>query len=435
MKDIAVDIFRAGLAAVNPYDAVKAHILRSADAYRQEKCTRLFVLAVGKAAFPMMRAAADMIGDEIGHGIVLTKYDHAEAGILPASVEIHEAGHPVPDESGLSATRQIMGLLNTVDENTMVLCLLSGGASALLVAPHEIVSLEEKQRVTRMLLKAGATIQELNAVRKHLSRVKGGRLAELAFPAKVVALILSDVVGDALDVIASGPTAPDSSTFSTALEVVRRYGLESNLPKTVLHVLNEGVFGFYAETPKAGSPIFRRVENIIVGSNRLAAEAARARAEALGFDSVILGTEFEGEASVLGRHLVQTARASQRDMIDAHGRRRCIIAGGETTVKVRGNGLGGRNTEMALVVAQELAGGAGITFLSAGTDGTDGPTDAAGAVADGSTVRRAAAAGLDASAYLADNDSYHFFKRLDDLVVTGPTGTNVMDLQVVLIEP
>ncbi len=434
MSKDALDIFQAALDAVDPYDAVHNHISRIESLYRKNDLSRLFAVSVGKAAFPMMHAAADDLGDRIEKGIVLTKYGHAEKGVLPVSIACLEAGHPVPDENGLSAARRILDLLETTDERTLVLCLLSGGASALLVAPSESISLAEKQQVTQQLLKAGADIFELNTVRKHISRVKGGRLAERAYPARVISLILSDVIGDPLDVIASGPTAPDASTYEDALAVVRKYGMEDRIPKTVMQVLHNGLSRIIPETPKQDHPAFTRVENVIIGSNRKATEAARKRAQALGYEAVILGCEFQGEAADVGRSLARKALAVSRELAGQPGKKVCLIAGGETTVKVTGNGLGGRNTEMTLVAAKELAGVKGITFLSAGTDGTDGPTDAAGAVVNGETITKARAKGLDPDAYLSNNDSYNFFKPIDGLVVTGPTGTNVMDVHIILIE-
>jgi glycerate 2-kinase len=433
MKETALDIFQAALDAVDPYDAVRRHTNRVASRYRDGEYVRLYAVSIGKAAFPMMRAAVDDLGDRIEKGIVLTKYGHSEKGVLPDRITVFEAGHPVPDENGLSAARTILDMLDKADEKTLVLCLLSGGASALLVAPWEGISLAEKQRVTQLLLKSGADIFELNTVRKHLSRVKGGRLAERAYPAPVVSLILSDVVGDPLDVIASGPTAPDASTYGDACAVIRKYRLEDRVPKKILQTLHEGMVGAAPETPKQDHPVFAQVENIIIGSNRKATEAAQKRAQELGFETTVLGCEFQGEASVVGRLLAQKALAARREIAANSREKVCQIAGGETTVKVRGNGLGGRNMEMALVVAKEIAGADGITFLSAGTDGTDGPTDAAGAVVNGSTIDEARIAGLDADVYLSNNDSYNFFKPINGLVITGPTGTNVMDVHISLI--
>lgn len=381
----------------------------------------------------MMKAFVDDFGDRITAGIVLTKYGHAEQQQLP-NIRVFEAGHPLPDQNGFSTALKIIELLDSADERTLVVCLVSGGASALLAAPHEAISLEEKQQVTQQLLKAGADIFELNTVRKHISRVKGGRLAEHAYPARVVSLILSDVIGDPLDVIASGPTAPDSSTFRDAVAVLKKYGLEEKVPKSVLTVLRQGVDGVISETPKQDDRLFSRVENAIVGSNNLATQAAQKKAAELGYETIVLGSDFAGEASALATLLTEQALTIQLELSRKKIRQLCLIAGGETTVKVTGTGLGGRNTEMALVVAKQLAGKKGITFLSAGTDGTDGPTDAAGAMVDGDTISNARAAGIDPDAFLANNDSYHFFKATNGLLITGPTGTNVMDVQVVLVK-
>jgi glycerate-2-kinase len=306
--------------------------------------------------------------------------------------------------------------------------MISGGGSALLVAPHEGITLPEKQQITQLLLRAGANIQELNTVRKHISRVKGGRLAELAYPARILSLILSDVIGDRLDVIASGPTAPDPTTFQDALGVIGRYDLADKIPEKVLGILMCGARGEIPETPKEKSQAFERVENIIVGSNKKAIEIAEREAAKRGYQVTILSSELQGEAREVGGWLARKAMA-MRD-----GSQICLISGGETTVTVKGSGLGGRNMELALAFAQEIKGIRGITFLSAGTDGTDGPTDAAGAIVDGETITRAEAAGHSPEAYLENNDSYHFFKATGGLFLTGPTGTNVMDLQIVLID-
>jgi len=432
-KKNALDIFRAALDAVNPYAAAHLHMDRVASMYQNGAFSRLYAIGIGKAAFPMMRAVVDDMGGRVTKGIVLTKYGHSEKGVLPKNIDVFEAGHPVPDANGLSAARKIIELLSTTDDHTLVLCLLSGGASALLVAPHEKISLEEKQQVTQQLLKAGADIFELNTVRKHLSRVKGGRLAEHAYPAHVMSLILSDVIGDPLDVIASGPTAPDASTYEDAMRVIRKYDIEKLVPKTVMGVLSEGLDGVIAETPKQNNPVFTRVENIVIGSNRKATEAALRRAQQLGFESRVLGSDFQGDAADIGRYFAQKAIEARRGIESRKESKICLIAGGETTVKVKGKGIGGRNMEMALVVAKEIEGRDGILFLSAGTDGTDGPTDAAGAVVDGKTISEAHRAGLDPDIYLQNNDSYNFFKPINELVITGPTGTNVMDIHIMLI--
>ncbi len=342
-----------------------------------------------------------------------------------------EAGHPVPDENGVRGTDEIIALLKGADEHTLVVCLISGGGSALLVSAFQGITLSEKQEITQLLLKSGADINELNCVRKHISKVKGGRLAEIAYPAKVISLILSDVIGDSLDVIASGPTAPDSATYSDALYVLRKYRLLDKIPRTISDILSNGADGLIPDTPKEGSVIFRKIENIIIGSNRIALDAARQMAEEKGFDADIISAGLTGEARDAAKWLAKKAIEEK----GARGQRaRCLISGGETTVTVKGSGLGGRNTELALAFALEIEGIDGITLLSAGTDGTDGPTDAAGAFADGETVKKAKAIGIDPVTYLNNNNSYEFFKKTGGLLVTGPTGTNVMDLQIVLLD-
>jgi hydroxypyruvate reductase/glycerate 2-kinase len=388
----------------------------------------------GKAACAMASAVESAFIDEVIEGIVITKYGHfARQGSFAkhGHVKIVEAGHPIPDENGLRATEEIIRLLTDADEKTLVVCLISGGASALLVSPYEGITLADKQKITELLLKSGADIDELNTVRKHISRVKGGRLAEIAWPARIVSLILSDVIGDRIDVIASGPTAPDKTTSNDAIRVLEKYGLMEKTPESVLQVLRKGSEGLIPETPKEGNTIFEKVENIIIGSNEIALAAARKRAEEIGLRAEILSAGLTGEARDTGRWLARRAKDAKaecsRDSI-------CLISGGETTVTVTGNGKGGRNMEVALTFAMEIDGIEGITFLSAGTDGTDGPTDAAGAIVDGYTIRKAKAAGLDPDEFLNNNDSYSFFKKIGELCVTGPTGTNVMDIQVVMIE-
>ena len=304
----------------------------------------------------------------------------------------------------------------------------------MLVAPHKDISLAEKQEITQLLLKAGANIQELNTVRKHLSRIKGGRLAEIASPAGVLSLILSDVIGDPLDVIASGPTSPDQTTFEDALKVIKRYDLEDKIPEKARLILLRGAAGEIAETPKEGNPVFARVQNVIVGSNKKAIETAKSEAEGRGYRTVVVSADLQGEARDAAAWLAGKAIEARRRLAGGSQGKICLIAGGETTVTVRGNGLGGRNTELALAFAEKIKGMQGITLLSAGTDGTDGPTDAAGAIVDGGTIERAEAAGINPGDYLKNNDSYNFFKAAGGLFITGPTGTNVMDLQIILLD-
>jgi glycerate 2-kinase len=429
-KRLATDIFYAALRSVDPYELVKSEAGRIRTAFQTDGCKKLLVIGFGKGACPMAKAAEDGLTGFIDKGVVITKYGHCE-GYSPEVVSIIEAGHPVPDENGVRGAEEIMGLLGDADERTMIVCLISGGGSALLVSPARGITIAEKKLITGQLLKSGAEIQELNAVRKHISRVKGGRLARLAYPAKMVSLILSDVIGDSLDVIASGPTSADPTTFSDALGVIEKYDLIAEAPGSILRVLRDGEKGLVPETPKEGDKVFERVENIVIGSNKKALAAAKEKAEELGLPVKIISEAVRGEAGEVGKWLAEKAFAEKKD-----GSRRnplCMISGGETTVTVRGGGLGGRNMELALAFAMEIRRVGGITLLSAGTDGTDGPTDAAGAFADGDTIPIAEKAGLDPAEFLQNNDSYRFFTKAGGLFKTGPTGTNVMDIQIAVI--
>lgn len=435
-------IFNAALAAADPYRAVlnavhieDRHLVVSGAAWDLAAYERIVVVGAGKAVGRMALAVEELLGERVFNGLVIVKQGHQAA---LRSIEQVESSHPVPGEAGAAATHRMLDMLGTADEKTLVLCLLSGGASALLVAPAEGVTLKDKQVATSMLLNAGASIAELNAVRKHLSAVKGGRLSQAAYPAQVVTLILSDVIGDRLDVIASGPTAPDASNFAEAWAVIAKYGLQEQLPPRVADCLRRGMAGLVPETVKLGAPCFDRTQNIIVTGIGQALAAAMEQARQLDYVTEILGAELQGEAREAARMIARRARAELAAM--RTGERRCLLWGGETTVTVRGSGKGGRNQELALAFALEVEGEAGIAMLSAGTDGTDGPTDAAGAAVDGETAVRARSFGLDPVAYLEDNDSYNFFDRIDALsggyshLKTGPTGTNVMDLQIVLLD-
>jgi len=424
------DIFLSALKAVSPYETVTLQCGRILSENKSGHFSRLLVIGFGKAACPMAKSLEDCLGDLIHAGEVITKYSHCKEHL--SRVAVCEAGHPLPDENGLRGTEEIVRLLKDADEYTLVVCLISGGGSALLVSPYHGITLEEKKEVTELLLKSGANINELNTLRKHISGVKGGRLAELAYPAKVISLILSDVIGDRLDVIASGPTSPDTTTYNEALSILEKYGLMDKSPQAVLEVLYKGVAGIISETPKEGDIIFKKVENIIIGSNKKALDGARLKAESLGFHTEILSSEVSGEARDVGRWLAQKA-IEHRAKSKGYGAA-CLISGGETTVTVRGSGKGGRNMELALSFALEIGDTNGITLLSAGTDGTDGPTDAAGAIVNGNTVSKAKSIGLNPEGYLVNNDSYTFFKKIDELFVTGPTGTNVMDIQILVME-
>lgn len=432
--ELTAEIFWAALKAVDPYESTKHYTDSIRSACQNGGYDRLLVIGFGKASCTMAKAFEDRLKDLIARGIVITKYGHCGQN-RPGKIQVAEAGHPVPDENGLNGTKVITNLLESADENTLVVCLISGGGSALLVSPYDGITLSEKQNITELLLKAGADINELNTVRKHISEVKGGRLAEIAYPAKIMSLILSDVLGDRLDVIASGPTAPDKTTYNDALLVLRKYDLIDKAPESISEILFRGENDLIPETPKEGNTVFEKVENIIIGNNRKAIEAAKASAEALGLRTEILSSEISGEAGEIGKWLA----GKVKELRNGSGGQPfapalCLISGGETTVIVKGSGLGGRNMELALAFAIETEGMEGVTLLSAGTDGTDGPTDAAGAIVDGGTVARAKALGLDPAEYLGKNDSHSFFKTTGDLFFTGPTGTNVMDLQIMVLE-
>lgn len=430
--EIIRSIFDESLLAVDPYKSVNSWSDTVLSRYNNENLKKLYAVCFGKAAPLMAQALVDRVGDVLTKGVVITKYGHAGQHHFTDSLVVYESGHPIPDENGVRAAKEVVKLLQQADEESLVIFLISGGGSALLSLPCKGISLAEKQAATGLLLKAGADIYELNTVRKHISAVKGGRLAEISCPAKMTALILSDVIGDQLDVIASGPTSPDTSTYADALQVIRKFNLEERMPGSIMNLLAIGVQGQFPETPKKGDQIFKGVNNIIIGSNTIAIEAARKAAEGFGYTAEVLSTQLSGEASHVGKDLAQAAKEQRKKL--SKGGKLCLIAGGETTVTVKGNGKGGRNTELALAFGMAIQGEAGVTFLSAGTDGTDGPTDAAGAISTGEMLSQAWKRGLDPQDYLTRNDSYSFFKAIDGLVITGPTGTNVMDLQLILLE-
>jgi glycerate 2-kinase len=425
-------LLEVALVAVEPGEAVRralvvdGHGLRvDGQSYDLRTFRRAVIVGAGKASAPMAAAVEDVLGERLPvEGSVTVRYGH---GAPTRHVRIREASHPVPDPAGVEATRSIVELLEETTDKDLVICVISGGGSALLTLPADGISLEDLQQMTDALLRSGASINEINVVRKHLDRVKGGGLARLASPATVLTLVLSDVVGNPLDAIASGPTVPDTSTFRDAAAVFDRYGLWDGLPASVVGRIRAGVAGEIPDTPMPGDALFERGQTVVVASNLLACEAAAAAARDLGFQSLVLTTYVEGEAREAGRVLAAILRE-----IDATGHplaRPCVIvAGGETTVTMRGEGRGGRNQELALSAALSLRGLRDVLLASIGSDGSDGPTDAAGAFVDGQTVERAATLGLDPQAHLAQNNSYSFFDRLGDLVKTGPTNTNVNDL-------
>jgi glycerate 2-kinase len=430
---------RAALAAVEPGAAVKRFVqcqgerlIVAGQSYDLAAVERVRVVGAGKAAAAMAAALHAILADRLSGGLAVTKYDHASLGAGP--IELVEAGHPLPDQAGVAAAERMAQLLAGGTERDLVLAIISGGGSALLALPAAGISLADLQATTGLLLRSGATIGEMNAVRKHLSQVKGGGLARLAAPSPLIGLILSDVVGDPLDAIASGPTAPDPTTFADAWAALERYDLAERVPAPVRDRLQAGRHGDLVETPKPGDPVFDRVQNVIISSNRLAAEAAVLEAQAWGLNALLLSTFIEGEARQVAR--VAAALAKELAYHDRPvPRPACLVWGGETTVTVYGAGRGGRNQELALAAALALDGVPNVLLAALGTDGTDGPTDAAGAVVTGETAARARALGLDAATHLTNNDAYSLFDALGDLLRTGPTGTNVNDLLFILAYP
>ncbi len=439
MKDLRADIrdiFNCGLKAADPGEAIRRMILLRGDQltvgdriFDLNSYKGIFIVGAGKASSAMANALEEILGARISGGAVTTKYDY---GLSLNKISIHEAAHPVPDEAGIKGTEGILRLLEQCGEKDLVFCLISGGGSALMPLPVAGLSLADKQATTQELLKCGATIHEINAIRKHISGIKGGKLARAAYPATLVTPILSDVIGDNLDVIASGPTVPDRSSFDDSLKILGKYKITEKIPSAVLDYLIRGKAGKEPETPKVGDPVFDKTYPLIIGSSRLSLNAARDRAVELGFNTLILSSFVEGET----KDVAQVHTAIIKEIIATGNpvkRPACIITGGETTVTIKGAGLGGRNMEFVLAAAIEMDSMEGVTLLSGGTDGTDGPTDSAGAIADGNTIERAGAMGYSAAEYLERNDSYNFFKAIDDLLMTGPTMTNVMDLRIILV--
>ncbi len=440
MEHVAA-LCQAALAAVDPAAAVRRALRREGDAllvsgrrYDLNAYRRVFIVGGGKAAAPMAAASAAILGERLTGGLVITKYGHTLKDASPlagGAFQLLEAGHPVPDAAGVQGAGRLAALLREAGADDLVICLISGGGSALLTLPQPGITLEDLRALTDALLRCGATINEINTLRKHLQQLQGGGIAQLAAPATVISLILSDVVGDPLDVIASGPTSPDTTTFADAWAVLETYGLVEAVPRSIMERLRAGLAGQVPETPKPGEALFERVQNVIIGSNALAAQAAVGRARELGFAALVLSTSVEGEA----REVARVAAALAKDLA-RHGRPlrppACLVLGGETTVTLRGSGRGGRNQELALAAAIALDGWPGVLIATLATDGNDGPTDAAGAIASGETIAQGRALGLEARAYLANNDSYTYFDRLGGLIRTGPTNTNVNDLLFVL---
>ena len=433
-RNEAFEIFFSGVESVKPdnlinrFVSINGNILKFNNiSFDLRIVNNIYVVGAGKAGAMMAHAIESILGARIANGHIITKYDHS----IPLQfITITEAGHPVPDENGVGGTQKILSMLKNTDLNDLVICLLSGGGSALLADVPENCTLEDIKSLNNILLKSGANIVEMNCIRKHLSAVKGGMLAKTASPATVVSLILSDVIGDPLDVIASGPTAPDPSTFGDALGILKKFDIEEQIPQNIRKFLQDGLEGKHPETLKEEDEILDQTYNLVIGNNRLALSTAKVKAESLGYDTRIITDTLQGDIEEVARYLTDTAF---RTKSDHPNEKICLLFGGEPTVKVTGQGMGGRNQHLALLMAKALQDHPGITFLSGGTDGSDGPTDAAGAVADSLTFGNGQKHNLDIDNYIQNQDSYHYFGQEGGLIITGPTQTNVMDLMILLI--
>jgi glycerate 2-kinase len=452
VQDHLTEIFKASVDRVDPYAMIRSQVSLDESVLNIEtesvhenidldKFDEIVILGAGKAGAPMARALEDILGDRITRGVVVVKSGHLDK---LHRVELLEASHPVPDHRSVAAGKRILDEARRGGEGTLFLIVVSGGGSALLESPRRSsidgkpveITLEDIQHTTSILLASGAAIQEINAVRKHLSEIKGGQLAKALHPAHSISLVLSDVVGDGLDAIASGLTVPDPTTFSTALGHVEAYGIASQLPKPVMRILTAGAEGLLEETPKPGDPVFKSIQNVLVGTNYQALLAAENMAESLGYNTAIITSQLVGEARNAAGFITAIASEVRRHETPLRTPA-CLLFGGETTVTLRGDGLGGRNQEMALAILAEMT-TAGerlrdVSVLCASTDGTDGPTDAAGAFATTELVATTAAKSLDPKDYLRRNDSYRFFDAIGGLLKTGPTNTNVCDIQIVLV--
>ncbi len=413
-------ILASAINAVEPGEAVNRFVKRdgrrlncNGASYNLDQFEHVYLLAFGKAAIPMSAALVKILDDDLAQGWVVPKHASSEQD---SRLIIQPGSHPLPDEKSLKAGEILLAEAKKFTEKDLVFCLISGGGSALVTAPFEGISLQDMRELTRQLLACGARIDEINTLRRHLDRIKGGGLAKHVFPARMVSLILSDVVNSPLEAIASGPTAPDPSTLQDVWAILEKYNLTKKIPASIIKHFEKGI-----ETPKPGDDLFHNVSNVLVGNNELAAKAAAKEAEKYGFQTINLGNDWQGEARDVAKKLVDKLLNCDKVPV-------CLIAGGETTVTIQGSGKGGRNQELALAAVPLLAGKQNLMLISLATDGEDGPTDAAGAVVTGETYEKAKTSGLSPESYLHNNDSYQFFEKLGDLLKPGPTGTNVNDL-------
>jgi len=432
LKKTAEQMVKQALRAVDPYTLIqnqvslKNNILSvSGKEFLLQDFGKIYVIGCGKAAAPMAAAMEDILGDRLHAGAVVVKYGHSEK---LKKISLYEAAHPVPDENCLAAGKKLITLAEQAGSSDLVIVLISGGGSALFDQLPSGISLQDLAELNKMLLDCGADIEEINTLRKHISLVKGGRLAGIISPAVTVSLILSDVIGDPLESIASGPSAPDSTSFEDALQILEKYKIKDAVPAAVYRRLKNGSDGKVQDTPKADNTLFDSVYNFIIGSNSIALDALEREAAKAGFNTFILSDRLQGEAGQTAKVLAAILKSSfaGKNSIKPPA---CLIAGGEPTVTIKGSGLGGRNQELVLAVLLELKKtDIDFYFCSIGTDGTDGPTDAAGAWIDQDSCAKAQKLNLDMQSYLEDNDAYHFFEKMEQLVKTGPTRTNVMDI-------
>lgn len=428
-------IFLSGIESVLPDKLIKSQVRLSDNILSIQNYSfylpdfeNIFVIGAGKATALMAKEIESILGNYISAGHIVVKYQHKCALNI---IEITEAGHPLPDENGREAAQRILTIAKQAGSHDLVICLFSGGASALLADCPDEISLSDLITTNDLLIKIGASIQEINTVRKHISKLKGGQLAKAIYPAQTVSLILSDVIGDRLDVIASGPTYPDPTTFSEAYEILKKYELTEKVPLSVVQYLKRGIVGEIPETPKSDDSIFSEVYNIIIGNNKMALETAGHKAKELGYQAHVITDNLQGNIEETANFILSTIEIFKKK---EHKTPVCLLFGGEPIVKVTGDGLGGRNQHLALYLATKLENMPGITILCGGTDGTDGPTDAAGAIVDASTIQTAKEKNIFPMDYFKKSDAYHFFKQVGGHLITGSTKTNVMDMIIAIIE-
>ncbi len=434
--------FNYGLKSVSAHYLINQHIsldgsylvIRSISggqkSFNISSFKRISLIGAGKASAVMGEALENIFGNVFNDSCILTKYGFSRK---LKYYQCTEAGHPLPDKNGLLGSQKIIEICQNAGDGDLVINLLSGGASSLLISPAEGITLEDKIRTANLLLNAGADIFELNTVRKHLSCIKGGNLARQAFSATIINLVISDVIGDDLSVIGSGPFSPDSSTFSDCLRIFNKYSLFNEMPDNVKFRIINGTSHKIEETPKGGEKFFSDIHNFIIGNNSIALNKIKTEAERIGYEAEIITQDLQGEAKATGKQIVQKIFTREKPALNQY-KPKCFIFGGETYVKVKGTGKGGRNQELALAAALECQGEHDFLLLSGGTDGNDGPTDSAGAICDNHTISRANQLNINAESMLEENDSYNFFKPLGDLLITGPTSTNVMDIQIVITD-